>query len=269
VIRVALAFVALTGCDDLFDLEGIGMSREDGSVTSGDAPPLDARQIKNHDEDDDSLDDGFDNCPGVPNLDQTDVDSDGVGDACDPRPAMLGDRIVLFESFAAMPDLARWMPTEGSWVPGTDVLAQTDTSSIEAELWLDPSTPPLNHPTIEAVVDNFTGVLAGVTLRVEPLDSILCALNQAPAQLLLRDTRGGAADMFATFGAGSFGPYRIIATSKLPSADTTACIGIDANTRTETLPLAGASAAVTSARVGLYTFQGSADFRSVTVYDRL
>jgi DNA-binding beta-propeller fold protein YncE len=34
----------------------------------------------------DLYDDGLDNCPGAPNDDQTDTDSDGLGDPCDPTP---------------------------------------------------------------------------------------------------------------------------------------------------------------------------------------
>ncbi len=34
----------------------------------------------------DTLLDGPDNCPGVPNDDQTDTDTDGLGDVCDPTP---------------------------------------------------------------------------------------------------------------------------------------------------------------------------------------
>jgi DNA-binding beta-propeller fold protein YncE len=34
----------------------------------------------------DTLNDGLDNCPGAPNDDQLDTDSDGLGDVCDPTP---------------------------------------------------------------------------------------------------------------------------------------------------------------------------------------
>ncbi len=55
-----------------------------------------------HDEDDDGVVDVCDNCPGLANPSQADTTEgtpDGVGDACDPRPAAR-DRIAYFESFA-------------------------------------------------------------------------------------------------------------------------------------------------------------------------
>src|SRR5580698_218141 len=49
-------------------------------------------------------------CPGIAD-DGTDSDGDGVGDACDPRPAQPGDSIAFFEGFYAP---VAWSPVIGS-----------------------------------------------------------------------------------------------------------------------------------------------------------
>ncbi len=56
--------------------------------------------------DEDTLLDGNDNCPGVPNDPQTDTDSDGIGDPCDPTP--LPEPGLVAGLMAALPML-RWM----------------------------------------------------------------------------------------------------------------------------------------------------------------
>jgi hypothetical protein len=52
------------------------------------------------DRDEDGVTDADDNCPEVPNAEQTDVDGDHAGDVCDPRPMRLdlrlGQGAVLF-----------------------------------------------------------------------------------------------------------------------------------------------------------------------------
>lgn len=75
-----------------------------GDNLAGPDASLDAQRCPGPDEDADGWSDGCDNCVTEPNPDQVDIgevnageQADGVGDACDPRPAQPGDYIALAE----------------------------------------------------------------------------------------------------------------------------------------------------------------------------
>jgi hypothetical protein len=78
---------------DAFNIDsGIGA---DGATATADARPTCA----GHDEDGDGYGDACDNCPTVANTDQLNVGEmpaapDALGDVCDPRPSVVGDKIL-------------------------------------------------------------------------------------------------------------------------------------------------------------------------------
>jgi cysteine-rich repeat protein len=85
-----------------------------------------------HDEDGDGIDDACDNCPTIANAGQANIleeqagnVTDGVGDACDPRPAESGDTIAAFDAFAGNTLNPVWRNTNG-WSVSGDKLVFTD-----------------------------------------------------------------------------------------------------------------------------------------------
>lgn len=89
----------------------------------GAAAPADAPVVAAHDEDGDGVADALDDCPHVADPDQADrgeravgAAADGVGDACDPEPAVPGDRIALFDPMIALPATAPGAVVDGDAV---------------------------------------------------------------------------------------------------------------------------------------------------------
>jgi hypothetical protein len=85
-MRVCGALLALAACNEVYGLDGT--KPLDARVFTIDAPP------DLNDEDGDTVPNNVDNCPGIPNKDQADMDIDRVGDACDRSLDGGNDRIV-------------------------------------------------------------------------------------------------------------------------------------------------------------------------------
>jgi hypothetical protein len=91
-----------------------------------------------HDEDGDGIVDSCDNCPTVANANQADTGeqsaggmADGVGDACDPRPAAGGDSILLFDPFTTGQIGSDWQVNGGTWQASADTIAETATGNAQ------------------------------------------------------------------------------------------------------------------------------------------
>lgn len=176
--------VLLAGCQDLFKLEHVGNvdARTIDTVIpidAIDAPPTacwDTTRTGN--DDGDAYLDGCDPCPGNPNIDPTDSDSDGVPDVCDPEPNRAGNAILGFYPLTALgPD---WLATGGQWsLQGAD-LRQTDITAasaqatfytvVQPDTWVqvdvvgpDPASSPNTIAGLYLDTDNSTNPSGGIT----------------------------------------------------------------------------------------------------------
>lgn len=118
-----------------------------------------------HDEDADGIDDGCDNCPTYANADQSNEDSDELGDACEaPGFPNAWNRLLYFEPFVSVAP-ETW--TLGDFVPGADELTLTNTSNQGRVAVWNQSLEGRYSVEVNLVYRNDADGYAGVVLGLE------------------------------------------------------------------------------------------------------
>lgn len=153
------------------------------------------------DHDDDSRGDSCDACPHLVDSGK-DLDLDGVGDACDPRPTEPGDRMAFFEGFYEAP---QWKSVIGAntWLPADGALSQHGTDT--AYQLVRDDTPNLAQVFVDARVringlanNTATRRSTGIVLSYrDPNHYIFCGLA-APAQGVEVNAGQVTTDFFGT-----------------------------------------------------------------------
>jgi hypothetical protein len=154
----------------------------------------DAPRCAGHDEDGDGFPDACDNCPGLPNPDQTDTDGDGVGDVCDANPATPGEHLLVFAPLT--PDDTTFADVGGMpFVHGSDEWTMPDDAS-ESRLQLALAT---------GVVDMFIGidVLADATQSNAQISALTAHTGDAVTNYTELYDNAGAPYVAVSRAAGS------------------------------------------------------------------
>lgn len=213
----------------------------DRSVAIGGDTEITVEGSGDSDRDGDGVDDGADNCPDTPNVDQADTDGDGTGDACDATPgdAAVDDGGTYFvgqtlhsTDYAALADVSLFaggpdgtfvttvpvtdegvlMLSTASLSPGTYALTADDGPTITFDLLEQELQAELSTATVQNAGDGATADLSVTSNRAGyPLVLSSPDLTGAELESLLpgvdgtrRDTDGdGAADALVLTGTTS------------------------------------------------------------------
>ncbi len=158
-----MLFVAMTlgGCQYLFELNDLrappDARRDSVSVDAYnvDAAPGCWSAAYTGDEDGDTIVDGCDNCPLVPNLAQGDSDGDGVGTVCDSNPDQPLERIAYFHPMTTYLT-SEWldMGENGNWHDNNNGIQQAnkgDNMSVRTYARLADPTRVFDQPMLQVI----------------------------------------------------------------------------------------------------------------------
>jgi hypothetical protein len=156
-VKSLLVIALLGGCDFAWSIDHVGMPKPDGpvDVATLDLPP----GCERDDEDCDHVPNAIDQCPADFDTPSDDVDSDMVGNLCDPAPSTPGDHIVFFDPFI---DGSRGWTITGAWKLGNGALTQTVTGDGRATLAVTPSAFRATFYAVFNTVDVLDGGAIGI-----------------------------------------------------------------------------------------------------------
>lgn len=142
----ALLLLACAGCDVAFSVDHV-------------AAPADAPACLAGDEDCDGQPNLTDICPADADTPAADTDADGVGDACDPDRAVVGNRRVLFDGFDDAS--GAWAIKSGSWQLAGGVFTQPVIGDSRVEQPVAVTTPSIEViiTALDTGANGFAGLL--------------------------------------------------------------------------------------------------------------